>query len=217
MTGRIDGISDWVPPILWAALRLSVWHLAWFNYSAARLLHPEIRTYLWTKVCHGWSSKYNVPLGHHWHLENQRSVSHRAADKSYPRSTAPFNFVRVQTAQHATSAIVPWTTKFFYWPLRQKGTRFFVGCADWHPQKYPAGRRSLHWKCRFKGFGHSPNKHFAMQKSPLYIRRHCLHRLCVLSDCFFIKSTAPVQTKVMYRGCLHTGAIWIVFYLVLVY
>ena len=153
MTGRIDGISDWVPPIQWAALRLSVWRLAWFNYSAARLLHPEIRTYLWTKVCHGWSSKYNVPLGHHWHLENQRSVSHRAADKSYPRSTAPSNFVRVQTAQHATSAIVPWTTKFFYWPLRQKGTRFFVGCADWHPQKYPAGRRSLHWKCRFKGFG----------------------------------------------------------------
>lgn len=34
------------PPILWAALRLSVWRLAWFNYSAARLLHPEIRTYL---------------------------------------------------------------------------------------------------------------------------------------------------------------------------
>ena len=106
MAGRIDGISDWVPPILWAALRLSVWRLAWFNYSAARLLHPEIRTYLWTKVCHGWSSKYNVPLGHHWHLENQRSVPHRAADQSYPRSTAPVFYLR-SCANDTTLAIVP--------------------------------------------------------------------------------------------------------------
>ena len=32
-----------------------------------------------------------------------------------------------------------------------------------------------------RGLGCFPNKHFATQKSPLYIRRHCLHRLCVLS------------------------------------
>ena len=37
----------------------------------------------------------------------QLGVPHRAADKSYPRSTAPFHYVRVQTVQHATSAIVP--------------------------------------------------------------------------------------------------------------
>ena len=59
------------------------------------------------KVCHGWNSKCSVPSGLHWHLENQRSVPHRAADRSYPRSAAPFTFVHVLRAQRLLLYHVP--------------------------------------------------------------------------------------------------------------
>ena len=134
------------------------------NLHTAAELRPLYSRCSW-KVCHGKSSKCSVPSGLHWHLENQRSVPHRAADRSYPRLIAPFHFVRVQTAQHATSAIIPWTIKFFYWPLHQKGTGFFVGCNDWHPQKHPAGRRSLHWKMQIKGVWGTPQQAFCNAKS----------------------------------------------------
>lgn len=74
----------------------------------------------------------------------------------------------------------------------------------------PPGRAACIEKCRSKGFGALPNKHFATQKSPLYIRRHCLHRLCVLSDCFFYKIHSPctnksdVQGLLAYRGYLNS-------------
>ena len=45
----------------------------------------------------------------------------------------------------------------------------------------PPGRAACIGKCRTKGFGALPNKHFATQKSPLYIRRHCLPQQCDLS------------------------------------
>ena len=43
------------------------------------------------------------------------------------------------------------------------------------------GRIACIGKCRSKGFGALPNKHFATQKVFLYRRKHCLHHLCVLS------------------------------------
>ena len=46
----------------------------------------------------------------------------------------------------------------------------------------PQGCVACIGKCRTKGFGALPNKHFATQKVFLYRRKHCLHRLCVLSD-----------------------------------
>lgn len=45
----------------------------------------------------------------------------------------------------------------------------------------PQGCAACIEKCRTKGFGALPNKHFATQKVFLYRRKHCLHRLCVLS------------------------------------
>lgn len=43
------------------------------------------------------------------------------------------------------------------------------------------GRAACIGKCRSKGFGALPNKHFATQKVFLYRRKHCLRKLCVLS------------------------------------
>ena len=45
----------------------------------------------------------------------------------------------------------------------------------------PQGCAACIEKCRTKGLGALPNKHFATQKVFLYRRKHCLHRLCVLS------------------------------------
>ena len=45
----------------------------------------------------------------------------------------------------------------------------------------PPGRAACIEKCRSKGFGALPNKHFATQKVFLYRRKHCLQQQCVLS------------------------------------
>ena len=45
----------------------------------------------------------------------------------------------------------------------------------------PQGCAACIEKCRTKGFGALPNKHFATQIVFLYRRKHCLRRLCVLS------------------------------------
>ena len=46
----------------------------------------------------------------------------------------------------------------------------------------PQGGAACIGKCRTKGFGVLPNKHFATQKSPLYIRRHCLLALRMIEN-----------------------------------
>ena len=84
-------------------------------YSSGPVLQANLHTaaglrllcsrYSW-KVCHGKSSMCSVPSGLHWHLENQRSVLHRAADRSYPRSVAPIFYLR-SCANDTTLAIVP--------------------------------------------------------------------------------------------------------------
>ena len=45
----------------------------------------------------------------------------------------------------------------------------------------PQGCAACIGKCRSKGFGALPNKHFATQKVFLYRRKHCLPKQCVLS------------------------------------
>ena len=99
------------------------------NLHTAAELRPLYSRCSW-KVCHGKSSKCSVPSGLHWHLENQRSVPHRAADRSYPHSAAPFTFVHVPRS--TTFVIVPCTVPkdhcFFDQRYAQK---FFVQKASY--------------------------------------------------------------------------------------
>ena len=44
----------------------------------------------------------------------------------------------------------------------------------------PQGDAACIGKCRSKGFGALPNKHFATQNRQMYIRLHCLPQQCVL-------------------------------------
>ena len=59
--------------------------------------------------------------------------------------------------------------------LTPKSNRFFRRM--WRLTSSKASRREAQpalENADQRGLGHSPNKHFATQKSPLYIRRHCL-------------------------------------------